>query len=274
MRRRRINRRNSILFPTPETRQKGDKIFRLGFFTLAAITLVAIGYFLFYSDYFVVKEIVVVGTEGISRDAVKSIADDTMKKDHFFLFPEKHILAISKANVRKNIENSFPALQDVRVEKNLPNSLKIVIQERTPVAVWYEGSTSFFVDSKGTVLGKVAKKDINADLPQILNSAKSEKAPESGDYIVHPQALERIITARQVLPTKIGVTAQKVTMPTGFALEFTVTTSEGWYVTFDRERSIQSQVETMQTMLQEEIGDKRPFLQYIDLRVKNVGYFR
>ena len=68
------------------------------------------------------------------------------------------ILTINVAEAREALE-ALPWVKAARVERQLPNTVHVVIQEREPFALWQKGSRYFLVDRDGTPIIAVPDAD-------------------------------------------------------------------------------------------------------------------
>lgn len=230
-------------------------------------------YFLLVSPYFMITQPTVVGATQLSQDKVMESVKSELDGRDAFIVPKNHLAFISSNHLESMLKTEYPIIETVKVEKSLPNLLRVVIEEKEPVALWQSNNQRYLVDSTGHALKRIGLDEDAPDLPRIVNTASGKDVSE-GEYIVHIEAVEKVVLIERELASKIGVEPTTYQMPTGFALEITATTSEGWKIIFARDRSVQSQLDSLQVMLRDEIDEKRSFLKYVDLRIENVGYFR
>lgn len=252
------------------TRGRGVKIAVL---VMCLIFLIALVYLLFFSSYFLVKSVTVVGNEKISYDDVQAVLQETENARNTLFFPKNNLFLIQGSTFAEKLKQKYFTIESVKVQKVFPNVIRVKIQEKTPVAVWQQNNTRFYVDQRGYVVDRVPLALDTGAIPVVINQVAGS-IPDVGDYVMTSNALEHMVNTQKELPEKIGVTAKLFTMPTGFAQEFSVQTSEGWSIIMSTERTVSAQLEGLQSMLQGVIKDKRAFLKYVDLRVANTGYFK
>jgi cell division protein FtsQ len=100
------------------------------------------------------------------------------------------ILTIDVAEAREALE-ALPWVKAARVERQLPNTVHVVIQERQPFALWQKGGKYFLVDSDGTPIVAVPDADpslrmiVGPDAPQNASAlfAEIDKVPELGNRV-------------------------------------------------------------------------------------------
>jgi cell division protein FtsQ len=106
-----------------------------------AIALISATIGLYTSPLLRVQKIQVVGATAVSTDELSSLArldgDSMMRLD----------LATAEERVE-----SIPMVQSARLERRWPQTIRVVITERTPWAFWQAGEDRFVIDSEGVVL--------------------------------------------------------------------------------------------------------------------------
>jgi cell division protein FtsQ len=65
-----------------------------------------------------------------------------------------NIYAINLGDIKAEIEK-FPWVQHATVERKLPSTLNIYVQERTPVAVFFDNGFYYLIDEEGNKLQKI-----------------------------------------------------------------------------------------------------------------------
>ncbi|MDL1956692.1 MAG: FtsQ-type POTRA domain-containing protein [Candidatus Desulfofervidus auxilii] len=111
--------------------------------------------------YFKIKDIEIIGTHLISTSEIlKNIK-----------YQNKSILAISPAKIAFSLKK-FPLIKDISIKRIWPNKLKIIIQERKPIALAYINQYFWLVEKNGECI--LIKDYLNFDLP-IITGLKTEK---------------------------------------------------------------------------------------------------
>jgi cell division protein FtsQ len=88
------------------------------------------------------------------------------------------ILAIDVAKAREAIE-ALPWVKTARVERHLPDTVQIEIQERAPYALWQEGTRYTLVDREGKPIIEVPQVDLaEQKLPLIVGADAPRHAAE------------------------------------------------------------------------------------------------
>jgi cell division protein FtsQ len=100
------------------------------------------------------------------------------------------ILSIDVTEARAALE-ALPWVKAARVERQLPNTVHVVIQEREPYALWQRGSKYYLVDRDGTPIVPVPAADpalrmiVGPDAPAHASAlfAEIDKVPELGNRV-------------------------------------------------------------------------------------------
>lgn len=110
---------------------------------LAVVTLTAVlaGRRIIATGYFEVDSPTVVGASMVSQDAVRAAAG----------VETKQLWQVKDEQVAASVRD-VPGVKDVQVERRWPDRVTLVIEERTPAAVWRIGAVDVVVDEDGYVL--------------------------------------------------------------------------------------------------------------------------
>jgi len=106
-----------------------------------------ISYYLVSSDYFRVREVT---AQGIGDDRYVQMIRDELAGANIF--------KVDVVNLAQRIRHKFPTFYEVRVRRILPSELRIIAEERIPVAVVYKDRYYVF-DADGVALAAVASSD-------------------------------------------------------------------------------------------------------------------
>lgn len=135
-----------------------------------------------YKMNYVIKSIEVFGEDDNCRVADISVLDK---------YKGVPTLVVSVDDIRADLE-SVDCIGKVSVSRVLPSKLKIMVEPKTPIAIWQHKHKFFFIAENGSVLEIRNNKDINKFIIIV-----GENAPKMA-----PQLL-KIITKDQDLPQKV-----------------------------------------------------------------------
>jgi cell division protein FtsQ len=217
----------------------------LWFMVLAAIIAGAILYFLFFSDFFLIKKIKINGQNTVSEIDIQSAV------------PGGNILLINIPKIKKDILSSFPMVAMAEVRRVLPDTLDIKITERLAAAAWCQ-ERCFLIDENGIVFDMA--------LPETnLIRISGERELLSGEMV------NRIIELKVKLKEKSGIDATKAFVTSQDRLN--LQTSDGWKIYFNPKGDLDWQIQEFALVLEKQIPpEKIKNLEYIDLRFSRVYY--
>ena len=175
----------------------------------AMAVLGAWGYWVFTSPFFRVSDVVVEGNSRVSTDTIVGAAD---------VFGESMFTA-DLATAQKELYK-LPLVNSVRVEREWPHTLKIVVEERKAWGTWEQGSVQYTIDRNGVVLGVGPAADGS---PSIVSSELGSRA--QGDHVDY-QAVDAAAEIYEKLPRQLGTTVKQVSFIAGKGVQVTTTNNQ------------------------------------------------
>ena len=148
---------------------------------------VGAGAALFYLPVFAVSQVSVTGARHIVESDV--IASLSLVGDN--------LLSLPVEDLRATLQEE-PWVRDAELRRSLPGHVTIVLEERSPSAVWQVGSQSYWVDRDGTVLQVLAQLD--RSLPLIKDMSGPDLWPGQK---VDPDAVSLALTLTERLPQEM-----------------------------------------------------------------------
>ncbi len=199
----RVKRRYDVALPTPgvEVRLPSVPTVKFGWrllSTLLALLLFAVLYYVFNSPIYRVRE---VQFEGLARFSTEAIGRTlyVYNKPIFFVEPEK---------VEKQIVSIFPGIVSASVQVGFPARVDITIEERKPVLIWDQGTTTQWVDSQGiafpergeagTLVRVVATSSPPA--PIVLEDESTIEGEDALKALMYPEMVEAILSLNLKVP--------------------------------------------------------------------------
>lgn|GEM_PF-2307184 len=77
------------------------------------------------------------------------------------------MFTINMQNVESDLVTRVPWIKDVRIRKEFPATLRVLVSERSPVALLDSGLSLYYVDAEGKVIEKIASGETQPFLPVI-----------------------------------------------------------------------------------------------------------
>ncbi|HYU19147.1 MAG TPA: FtsQ-type POTRA domain-containing protein [Chloroflexota bacterium] len=206
------------------------------------------------SDGFRVTRVAVAGNQLLSASELEATA----------AVDGANIFWLRQAEVKRRLE-AVPSIQSARISAFLPNRLEIQIAERTPIALWQNGETSFLVDRDGRVLGSGPN---GRSLPAIRDVGRSDlRAGESVDT----DALQTVFRLQTLLPQLARTAAREFeySRETGVS----VVTDFGARVRFGRGDGLEWKVNAL-AAVRRELERTNQRAELIDVRFGDRPYVR
>ncbi len=141
-------------------------------FAVPAILVAGVGWLLFWSPYFRIKNVTVTGASAATESGIRSIINDRLGRSRLLLLPQAGIFAFDKSGALRDISAKY-FLDSLDLNKKLPGGLTIDVKEKTTRAAFLIGNRFLAVDELGFVLRDLAAPEIEAlgELPPGFVSA-------------------------------------------------------------------------------------------------------
>lgn len=114
----------------------------------------------------------------------------------------------------------YPWIEDARVSRRLPNTLRIFIVEREPAAIWQNHGQLMLIDAKGVPLEPV-KRDAMPDLPLLIGESANSQEPARRQLLDAAPALKPLVKAASWIGNRrwdvIFDTGERLQLPEGEA---------------------------------------------------------
>ncbi len=255
----------------------------LGFFVLAGST-----YGIFFTPFFQIKHIEIRGNKNIAEEELRHAVSEPLS-GHVVLFKKSHFLLANATGLATEIRAVFPEIESVAVQKKFPDKVRVTVQERQGIATWCQNKTlrvelegsqeqmtrsirqCFTLDKQGVIF-----EEMESGKEVILSAEGVEAA--LGDQVVAPVALERILQFQRSVDTfplfeQVGLRVLSLLIVSKERVNAGI--SEGWEIYFNPSSGVDWQIQKVKLVLEQEISSqRRPFLDYIDLRFGDQAYIK
>ncbi len=104
------------------------------FFVLAIVGGSSV--WLAHAPFLHIDTIVVSGAVAVPQGAIKSVVEQDIAGAYLWVYPKNNILLYPKSAIQKQLLAQFPTLTSVEVHLQDLHTIKVVVVERKPVAVW------------------------------------------------------------------------------------------------------------------------------------------
>lgn len=127
----------------------------------------------------------------------------------------------------------------------------------------------FNIDNNGAIY-KISPQ-INSSLILTIYDARYDFDAQIGDDVVLPETIQFITETNHLLKND-DINVEKFEIKS--ENDLLISTVEGWDIYFDAKQSIESQISSLNIVLNELIKDTRSTLEYIDLRIEGRAYYK
>lgn len=224
-------------------------------------------YFIAFNPFFQIETVVVEDNANINSEALENFVKSHSENKVFFLKTQSTFL-ISTSEIRKSLLEEVPTIGDVDVKRNFPDSLKVKVVERKPVAFWCREKNKekcFFVDRKGVAFEKTER--LATARPVIVK----KENPDKDNRVLSAEELSRFFLIHKSL--------EKFDTPVNFfeivaKNHIAAHTKEGIeiYFTFT---NTERELENIKIVLEEKLKkENRVGLDYIDMRFGDRVYYK
>ena len=177
----------------------------------------------------------------------------------------QNLILLDTAKIKKDIKDAFPNLENIKVIKGLPNSLKLSYEEFTPEIVWKTQGKTYLVNQFGEIFREV---EGDSTLPIVVDN--KDLAVTMKDQVVTTNFINFI---NQITDKINGQKDYKIIY---FEINETVfqinaVTDLGWYIKFDTTRPFVDQIDALNKFLAEK---KNEVHEYVDVRVEGKVFYK
>ncbi len=117
--------------------------------SIISLILIILVYLLYFTDLFLLKEIVVVGNNKISKEEIIKLTE---------LKGGERLYRISLSKIREKLLK-HPRIEEVLVARNFLGILEIKIKEKEPLAILIKDNKGFLVNKKGDIISEILPED-------------------------------------------------------------------------------------------------------------------
>ena len=185
------------------------------------------------------------------------------------------ILFVAAETIATTIASQLPQVRTVQVRRQLPGTLRIVIQEKTPALLLFSHGDYYLVDESGIPYEEAQLETLpGIVVPTIKNTATAGEVT-IGVPALSPEFVSFVTEVQESLPHAIDAEVAEMRIPSLAAREVHFYVNTNWHVRFDSTRSASTQLNVLRRGVQETIpAEALSQLDYIDLRIPDRVYYK
>lgn len=248
---------------------KGKKYFFLIFFIIFFV--IGGGVWLLRFPALQISLIRFSGLRVLREAQVRQVVSDFLSGAYAAVIPRSAFLFVDTEAISDVLLNTFPRIQSIEIQKEFPDTLVLAVRERTFWGIFCgRGNLCAYIDEEG-----VAYEEAPYAVGSIIRKVKSDgESVVPGERAVSPELMERLIVLDTRAESVLGSAIIEYRLPEQAPGEIHVTTADGFQIYFNREDDFENVFRVLKTALEEEIGDRRYEIEYIDARFGNKVFYK
>jgi len=241
------------------------------------ILLISLGYFIFFSGYFIVDSVIVEGTHYLSEERIKPIVENFLQSRSWIIFPQNNLVLTGleklTTDISNNLANEF-ALSSLNVSKDYPSSIKIEVTERVPSLTWVSNNITFYIDRSGRITKRLDEDEVvDENFPKIYDL--ENRVAQLNQEVIAPDEVTFLFATWQEFGEKFP--EQKVDSFHYNQAELPdvwLMTEADWKIYLDSLRDPVKQIDESYLIYQEYFSEDPNRLNYIDVRLSDRAYYK
>jgi len=254
------------------TTKKRKELIRFSLYLLFFFLIASLAFYIIFGPYFQVKDVQIQGVFRFdSKENLEKEIDDLITQRILFL-KTKNIFLIHQKSLEKKLKERDFLIRELRLEKEYPSRIFIVLTERSPLGVLESRSGSFFFDETGLVFLKTDGVFLSDKQQRNLLKVRDlSREAKLGCLYFSKGEIHNFGLIKNFFEAKLDNPLKEIDV-SNFN-KVIVETEEGWKVFFDFEENLDINLQKLDILLANEIPrEKRKKLDYIDLRFEKIFY--
>lgn len=233
---------------------------------LLVVPLASLLWLILFTDTFSVQTVTVVDARPHTAQQVQTIADQ---------FSGKSILFLQTNILEQQILVEVPQVRTIHSARKLPETLKLIIQEKTPRALLLAQGKYYFLDESGSAYEEARLDTLPGIILPTLKVSDTGATVTIGTQVVEPEFIHFVEQVQEKLPTVTPGEVVEIRIPSLSAREVHFRLSNNWEVRFDSTRAASGQLGVLEQLVRTTIPlEAQATLEYIDLRIPNRVYYK
>lgn len=236
-------------------------------------------YFVFFSPYFSIKNIEISGLEKISYDELRGMVDKEISSRRFFIFNQNNIFIFNEKEIRDKVYGKY-ALNFIKVDKSLPGTIKISLEEKKPALIWKTTDKFYVVDFDGAIIREITQTEVGeyqgnqsgAKMATVFDESNTSVANK--DKVLSGQAVGAITDIQNNLSRATGLVILNFVIADRNDSTLKCITGDGWGAYFSLINDLNAQINKLTAFLMDKKQEERKGLEYVDLRFEDRVYYK
>lgn len=243
---------------------------------LVLLCLLAAGavYWVFFTDYFLVRQAQVSGNEQVTAASISSWLEEASKERYWGLVLKTNWWFLTKDNVENFLKSKSSKILKAESHRFWPNGVKITLTERKPVAIWQTGDEYYYLSQDSVLTEQLPASYATSTQSYLKINDLSGKQVRPGDHLGVQSLLDFTLAIAADWQRYAASELSEIRVSSRASADVIALSSIGWTVYLDRNSDPGLQIRSLGLILTSEIQASRILgLAYIDMRLGNTVYY-
>lgn len=259
------------------TRNRQRDWLRLLFWFTATFFFGVVMYILFFSQFLAITSFGISGNKDVAENDILDQIRPGVTGKFGGIIDKNNLLLLRNKKVRKDILDKFRQVRSVEVRKKFPAQLEVRIVERVPTLLFHSADEWFILDENAVAYDYVnpeAKEIVAHNLPALCELEGKDIG--LGTQVLNKDYLVYILGLNEKIKNYTEVEIEnKFETRSLISKDIRIKAKEGWGIYFNESLNLDKEIEMLNAVLEKKIEkEKRPDLEYIDLRIDNKVYYK
>lgn len=221
---------------------------------------------LFFTKTFSVSAITIVDARPNTESAIRELASTAIGNNMLFMKTD---------TLERTIYLHVPQVKNVHIVRKLPETVKIIVQERTPVVLLVSKGAYYFLDKNGVAYEEASLDTLPGTALPTIKNLDTNTTVTLGTRAVDEEFIAFLQETLKEMPAITNGQIVEVQIPSLATREAHFLLDKNWTIKMDTTRPANSQLDVLSRLLDHTIsGPDLEQLQYIDLRIQNRVYYK
>lgn len=245
------------------------------------VAVIAVFIYLLRLPHWQVKKMEVSGNENIDADDLRLAAEEELQESKFYFIPRKAIFTVDGKALAAAISARFPKIAELEVKKIFPDSLALIVREREFFGIYCNDlnaatstmageSSCAYLDKSGFAYEKAPA--VTGFL--IIKVSADRGVIQIPSQLVEPETMERMQKIADAFAENFGIAIVGYNLFSKAPSEIRAVTREGFELWLKSDSDFTVSAWVLKKVLEEEIKERRPQLEYADLRLGNKVFYK
>ena len=278
-------RHNPFIFQKGLFKNKLFKIVNL----ILILGILSCLYFFIFSDFYNITNIEISGNQIISTDDILDIANNYLAKNILLVLKNKNIFLFNRNAFKKKLVE-YVLLDNIKIEKILPNTIRLSIKEKDAALKWLANDQEYLVDKQGLIIKRFYKLT-TPKIFQIIPTPENNNSTQEdnfikiknlannpvnlGDKVLNPENTDFILNLQAKLGEKDYLKLKSYAVPNNFPQFLIIELENGALIYFNLADTIENQINRLDLLINQKINKNNlAKVEYIDLRLGESVYYK